>query len=109
MRRLPPVVELLAGPVIWFAHFMLVYLFAEAGCTGAFQPVGPSAVAVFTIVVTVVAAAATAALTVKVVRDLDDDIGATSRFMRWTGAMLGGLFVLAILLVGAPALVFPAC
>lgn len=27
-------VLLLAGPVIWFAHFMVVYLIAEAGCTG---------------------------------------------------------------------------
>jgi hypothetical protein len=26
---------LLAGPVIWFTHFMVVYLVAEAGCTGS--------------------------------------------------------------------------
>jgi heme/copper-type cytochrome/quinol oxidase subunit 3 len=109
MRRIPGVVLFLAGPVIWFAHFMLVYLYAEAGCTAAFQPIGPSAVAVFTIVVTVVAAVATAALAVRAVRDLGDDIDGDSRFMRWTGAMLGGLFVLAILLVGAPALAFPTC
>lgn len=27
-------VVLLAGPVIWFAHFMVVYLVVEAGCSG---------------------------------------------------------------------------
>lgn len=27
-------VVFLAGPVIWFGHFMVVYLVAEAGCTG---------------------------------------------------------------------------
>ena len=28
-------IAFLAGPVIWFGHFMLVYTVAEAGCTGA--------------------------------------------------------------------------
>jgi hypothetical protein len=27
-------IVLLAGPVIWLAHFLVVYLAAEAGCTG---------------------------------------------------------------------------
>ena len=27
-------VVFLGGPVIWFSHFMVVYLVAEAGCTG---------------------------------------------------------------------------
>ena len=41
---------LLGGPVIWLCHFMLVYLVAEAGCTGdgpglrAFDPPVPSVV-----------------------------------------------------------------
>lgn len=49
---------LLAGPLVWFAHFMLVYLVAEAGCTGdgpgldVFDPPVPT---VTTIVATVVA------------------------------------------------------
>ncbi|MDQ4096660.1 MAG: hypothetical protein M3144_02160 [Actinomycetota bacterium] len=43
-------VVLLGGPVIWFSHFMFVYLVAEAGCTGdgpglgAFDPPAPSVV-----------------------------------------------------------------
>ena len=41
-------VVLLGGPMIWFSHFMLVYLVAEAGCTGggrglrAFNPPVPA-------------------------------------------------------------------
>jgi hypothetical protein len=27
-------VAFIGGPIVWFAHFMLVYLAAEAGCTG---------------------------------------------------------------------------
>ncbi len=43
-------VVFLGGPVIWLTHFMLVYLVAEAGCTGGgpglrlFNPPVPSAV-----------------------------------------------------------------
>ena len=52
-------VVFLGGPVIWFAHFMLVYLVAEAGCTGdgpgldAVRPPVPDAV---TLAATAVAA-----------------------------------------------------
>jgi len=53
-------VVFLGGPVIWLSHFMLVYLVAEAGCTGggpglrAFNPPVPSVV---TLAATAVAAA----------------------------------------------------
>jgi hypothetical protein len=53
-------VVLLGGPVIWFTHFMFVYLVAEAGCAGggpglrAFNPPVPSVV---TLAATAVAAA----------------------------------------------------
>lgn len=50
----------LGGPVLWFSHFVVVYLVAEAGCTGggpglrAFNPPVPTAV---TLAVTAVTAA----------------------------------------------------
>ena len=107
MRRLPAYVLFLAGPVIWFAHFMVVYLFAEAACNPAVPGIGPSAVMLFTVVATVVATAATVALTIRAVRNLGDDMNGNWHLMNWGGAILGSLFVLAILLVAAPALVFP--
>lgn len=109
MRRIPGAVLFLAGPVIWFAQFMVVYLFAEAGCNPGGLRVEPLVVTWFTVVVTVVAAVATTTLAVRAARSLGDQSDGDRRFMRWVGAILGGLFVLAILLVGAPALVFPPC
>jgi len=50
----------LGGPVLWFSHFVVVYLVAETGCTGdgpglrAFNPPVPTAV---TLAATAVAAA----------------------------------------------------
>jgi hypothetical protein len=50
----------LGGPVLWFSHFVVVYLVAEAGCTGdgpglrAFNPPVPKGV---TLAATAVAAA----------------------------------------------------
>ena len=71
-RRARPIwVALLAGPVIWFAHFMLVYMVAEAGCTGGgpglrlFAPPVPTVV---TIVATVLAAGACLAAAVWALR-----------------------------------------
>jgi heme/copper-type cytochrome/quinol oxidase subunit 3 len=69
----------LAGPVIWFAHFMLVYLVAEAGCTGGgpglvlFDPPVP-------VIVTVVATAAAVAACV----------AAAWRGYRWWQVSRGG-------------------
>lgn len=109
MRRLPGVVLFLAGPVIWFVYFMVVYLFAEAGCSPGGLRVAPSVVTWFTVAVTVIAAIATATLAFRAARSLGEGSGGDWKLMRWGGAILGGLFVLAILLVGAPALVFAPC
>lgn len=53
------------GPIVWFTHFMVVYLVAEAGCTGdgpglrMFDPPVPTVV---TVVATIVAAIACTAI-----------------------------------------------
>ncbi len=49
----------LGGPVIWLSHFMVVYLVAEAGCTGGgpgLRVFNPPVPAVVTLVATAVAA-----------------------------------------------------
>lgn len=51
-------VVLLAGPVVWAVHFVVVYLVAEAGCTGSgpgLEAFGPPVPSVVTFVATVVA------------------------------------------------------
>ena len=109
MRRLPGVVLFLAGPVIWYSYFWLVYLIAEAGCTPGGLSLDASGVTLITVGVTVLAGAATTILGVNAARALGDGTDGNWRLMHWGGAVLGGLFTLAIILVGLPALVFAPC
>ncbi len=122
-------VVFLAGPVIWFAHFMLVYLVTEAGCTGdgpGLRLLDPPVPAVVTLAATAVAAAACLALAGWAYRrwrasthqpgadeagdlsgDLEDhDRGGTLTF---AGLLLSLLAFVTVLLVGLPALFLPSC
>lgn len=123
-------VVFLAGPVTWFAHFMLVYLVVEAGCTGG----GPGLVVFDTPVPTIVTLAATAVAAVvclwcarwgyrrwrasrdgpepDVARDASRDQGEPddhSGTLAFAGFLLSLLSFGTVLLVGLPALVLPAC
>lgn len=112
----------LAGPIIWSAHFMLVYLVVEAGCTGegpglrVFDPPVPT---VFTLVATAVATVAclgTALLAYRrwrTDRRQDPEAGpagpAHGGALTFAGVWLSLLGAVNILFVGLPALVLPAC
>jgi hypothetical protein len=99
---------LLAGPVIWLVHFMVVYLVAEAGCTGGgpgLELLDPPVPSVVTVIATVVAAGGCVATTVWGHR-------------RWrggeeplalVGALLSGLFGVTVVMVGLSAIVFRSC
>lgn len=118
----------LAGPVLWFGHFMFVYLVAEAGCTGdgpgleLFDPPVPRTV---TLVVTALAAAACLPLTAWALRRwravtrepaagndvaAAPDGGGGGRGTRaFAGFLLSAFSFVAILWVGLPAAFLPAC
>ncbi|MPZ52309.1 MAG: hypothetical protein GEU79_06175 [Acidimicrobiia bacterium] len=101
----------LAGPVIWYLHFWLVYLLAEAGCSaGGFQVLGLPAVSVFTVVATIVAVAAIAVFTVigrrRISKAQDDG---TQQPMLLAGYLLGVCFIIATLFVGVPASFISPC
>jgi hypothetical protein len=116
-----------AGPVIWSAHFLLVYLTVEAGCSGGgpglrlFDPPVPKVV---TLAATAVAAAAALACagwsyrrwrarTSEPAADEPADLagGLTDRggTLAFAGFLLSLLSVVTILAVGLPALVLPSC
>ncbi len=114
---------LLAGPVIWSAHFMLVYLIAEAGCTGegpglrAFDPPVPGAATIVTTVVAALALAGIAAIAFRRWRlhrlDTGDGDGlepvdrdGSLAFVAFTLALLG---IVEVVFVGVPALVLSPC
>ena len=119
----------LAGPVIWFAHFMLVYLVAEAGCTGdgpgldVFDPPVPTVVTLVATAVAAVGCLASARWGYRRWRpgphgsedpraaiesdDAVDDEG--SRSAGFAGFLLSLLSFGTVLFVGLPALAIPAC
>lgn len=122
-------VVFLAGPVIWFAHFMVVYLIAEAGCTGegpGLSALAPPVPTIATLAVTAVAAVGCLwcawwgyrrwrdnaedpepDVTGDLSGDLpQDDRGGTLAFV---GFLLSSLSFVTVLLVGVPAAVLPPC
>ena len=122
-------VALLAGPIIWFAHFMVVYLAVEAGCTGdgpglsVFDPPVPTVLTVAATVVAAIACLWSAVWALRRWRARDDRSGAAmtddlsadleygdrNGLLSFVGFLLSSLSVVAILMVGLPALVLPAC
>ena len=117
-------VPFLAGPVIWFAHFMLVYLLAEVLCKPLrvdVQVAGLPLVSFLTVVATVVAVGAAAAFTARAYRrwqavtgressaaDQHDVHGPTGA-LAFTGFLLGVLFAVAVVFTGAPAFWLQPC
>lgn len=113
----------LAGPVIWSAHFMVVYLAVEAGCTGggpglrAFDPPVPTVVTLVATVVAALACLAAAGWGYRLWRTglhepaegagLDSaDRGGS---LALAGLLMSLLGFVTVLFVGLPALVLPAC
>ena len=117
----------LAGPVIWATHFMLVYIVAEAGCTGdgpGLRLLNPPVPAVVTLVATAVAALACLGcawwgyLRWRADRrhsGADEPGQGSSRdaelngLLGFAGFGLSLLFFVSVLMVGLPALILSPC
>lgn len=112
---------LVAGPVLWTAHFLVVYLVAEAGCTGGgsglrlLNPPVPTVATVAATAIAVMACLATAAVAHRQWRALaeagsDDggpEPGDRGGSLALAGVVLSLLGVVTVLFVGLPALVLP--
>jgi hypothetical protein len=111
---------LTAAPIIWSVHFMVVYLAVEAGCTGdgpgldRFDPPVPTVV---TLVGTAVAALACVGTAVWAYRLWQANRSGGQAHaqqgqlasLAFAGFLLSLLGIIAVLLVGLPALILPAC
>ncbi|MDP9021818.1 MAG: hypothetical protein M3N57_03790 [Actinomycetota bacterium] len=121
----------ITGPIVWITHFMVVYLVAEAGCTGGGEGLrifDPPVPVLTTLVATVIAVALCVAATVWAYREwrasedqlaaapdaatelsgeFDDDRRRGS--LAFAGFLLSAFSVVAVLFVGAPALVLGPC
>jgi hypothetical protein len=120
-------VVFIGGPVIWFTHFMVVYLVAEAGCTGdgpgldVFDHPVPTGVSLGATAVAALACAGLARWAFARWRagaaavgggaplsgDVDDGDGRGS--LAFTGMLLSLLSLVTVLFVGLPAPFLPAC
>lgn len=122
-------VVFLAGPVIWFTHFMVVYLAVEAGCTGTgpgLSVFDPPVAEDLTVVATVVAAVACLAAAAWAARRwraaqhrpaADDASELAGQVETWdrggtlalAGLLLSLLSFTSVLFVGVPALWLSTC
>lgn len=109
----------LAGPVIWYGHFWLVYLLAEAICdAGGFDTrwLGLRPLSFVTVATTAIAAGVTLVFTAWAWRRFrhggqhpDSGVAESETALAFTGALLGLVFFVSILFVGVPALFLRPC
>lgn len=109
----------LAGPVIWYLHFWLVYLLAEAICEADGFDVRVLALhplSFVTLATTTIAAGVTLFFTDRAWRRFrrrvdgtEPQVAESERMLAFTGILLGLVFFLSILFVGVPALFLPPC
>lgn len=113
-----------AGPVIWSAHFMVIYLVVEAGCTGdgpglrVFDPPVPTVVTLAATAVAALACLATAGWGYRRWR-ADQHVRADEAggleppdrggSLAFAGFLLSLLGFVTVLFNGLPALFLPAC
>lgn len=105
-----PWATFLGAPVVWFAHFMVVYLALEAGCAAdgsGFRFAGVPALSGFTVAATAAAAAGTLFFAHRGYRLWRSD--GEGDGLAFAGFLLGLLFFVAVLFVGLPALWLDAC
>ena len=116
----PTWLVLLGGPVIWAVHFIVVYLVAEAGCTGsgpgleAFDPPVPATTTLVATVLAVVGCLGVGLWGWRRSRGLPEGVAADEpaarerhRVLSLAGVLLAGLSLLAVLFVAAPAVWLP--
>ena len=111
---------LLAGPVIWFAHFLLVWSMAEFGCRINFSNltlISPANIQLFVVVTTALALLAVAAAGVvayggwrKLQAHENEWVGEDRlRFLVVLALLLSALFVVSIVFTAAPAFFLDIC
>jgi hypothetical protein len=119
VRRLgTPWAVLLAGPVVGMTYFWVVYLLAEASCSGDLELLGTATLRTTVLAVTAGAIAVYLGYAWRARRlwvdrgtaaDEADDERQNRRFLLVTGSMLLGMFGLFALFVAAPVVSGSLC
>jgi hypothetical protein len=110
-NAIPFAIHLLAGPVIWITHFMVVYLLVEMACGFDLLVSEPLGIPTVSVIVTAVTLVAMVGAGWFVVRSATMRVsgGVVEEFVGFGGILLGALFTVAIAFVGLPALVISPC
>lgn len=122
-RSLVNLALFVAGPLIWTSHFLIVYLVAEAGCSGdggglnLFDPPVPTTVTLAATAVGAIASLVTARWSYRRWRGTRKETSENGTDLHLTdgaalafgGYLLSLLAFIVVLFVGLPALVVPAC
>ena len=110
-NAIPFAIHLLAGPVIWITHFMVVYLLVETACRFdllSSETLGIPTVSAIVTAVTVVAMAGAGWFVFRSAA-MRAAGGVVEEFVGFGGILLGAVFTVAIAFVGLPALVITPC
>lgn len=110
LRFAPAFLRLFSGPLVWAAHFAVIYGFTGYACARRLHAAGWLGIGVIgwvVIAATLAAAAAVFALSVWTGGRAPPQDSAS--FSRWTGAALGLLSMVAIVWEAMPILLVPAC
>ena len=103
----------LAGLLIWAAHFTVIYGFTGLACARGLanqQVLGFGLIDVVVVGATILALLAAAAVLMRALRFANASEQAESvPFLRWTAAMSAALAMIAILWEGLPALLISGC
>lgn len=91
----------LLGPLIWLAHFMMVYAAQGLACRGETPAAGSAAL--FVVIATVIALGALLVTLVGQWRTRSGD------FLQRIAVPLSALSILSVTWTGLPALLLPAC
>ena len=120
-------IQLLAGPILWSVHFLLVYMLAETYCQAGwnFSLLGLNGISFLVILLTILAVIATVLFGLRSYRgwrsfhtdrSLSDQFRESSAwfqgpidFFYFTGFLLSTLFALVILFVGLPVIFLEPC
>lgn len=104
-------IQLLAGPVIWITHFMVVYLLAEVACEFGLLTDTLLGLPVLSWVVLAATALAIGAIVPFLAKSeaLRNSADSASRLAGFGGVLLDWLSIFAIAFVGLPAAALTPC
>jgi hypothetical protein len=101
--------SIFAGPIVWAAHFLAIYVFVALACARHFGNLQFLGIGIVPWTVGILTVASLAVLAAALWKLPSGSISHDARFVRWLALATGALSALAIVWEAFPAYVLPAC